>query len=427
MKPFPLFAELASGGISLSGIPWFEENLSDLEFNVRPEYDAACRFLTSLTRVQQTFRSYRRDLERYLLWCWLVENTSCLSVTPSMITTFVGFLDAPPAEWVGAIAKTRFDGGEPLNGPFIDWRPFNLSRRKRDSLSQGSKAALFGALSSFYRTLQDDCAVDVNPFLSARRRSLGRIPRFASVADRLMTDLQLHYILHAARTSTNYKDEFRRARIRYVVSMLYYLGVRVSELCDKSISETQTVMATMGSIRKIKDEWFFDVDDLVAKGGKGRLIPIPPPLREEIKLFRAAYSQQMNVFLPSMPAHNEQYPLVPHLDGNGQSGSIGTRWILEEIKLLLSDAKTLMEAEANCARERGEQELADDLIREAQSITSISPHWFRHRCASDSIADGGNVVHTQQNLGHADLSTTTIYTHADLLDRSASSKRRRQV
>lgn len=41
----------------------------------------------------------------------------------------------------------------------------------------------------------------------------------------------------------------------------------------------------------------------------------------------------------------------------------------------------------------------------------VSPHWWRHACASHSLDRGAPVHVVQKSLGHASLSTTSIYAH----------------
>jgi integrase/recombinase XerD len=49
----------------------------------------------------------------------------------------------------------------------------------------------------------------------------------------------------------------------------------------------------------------------------------------------------------------------------------------------------------------------------------ISPHWFRHAHASHALERGANVKVVQETLGHDNLQTTSLYTHARPEDSSA--------
>jgi site-specific recombinase XerD len=57
--------------------------------------------------------------------------------------------------------------------------------------------------------------------------------------------------------------------------------------------------------------------------------------------------------------------------------------------------------------------------RRAGIAGDVSPHWLRHAHASHPLDRGAPIHLVQATLGHADLRTTSKYTHARPNDRSA--------
>jgi integrase/recombinase XerD len=54
---------------------------------------------------------------------------------------------------------------------------------------------------------------------------------------------------------------------------------------------------------------------------------------------------------------------------------------------------------------------------------SVSPHVWRHTCATHLMLNGSNIVHVQKLLGHRRLDTTQVYARATIQDVVAAWKR----
>jgi integrase/recombinase XerD len=151
----------------------------------------------------------------------------------------------------------------------------------------------------------------------------------------------------------------RAARLSCLLEILYATGLRVSELVALPISAAR------------KDARMIVVR---GKGNKERLVP----LNEAAKRAMAAYLD----LLAQSGGDADTKWLFPSF---GESGHLSRQHFARELKSL-----------AGAAGLRG---------------TQLSPHVLRHAFASHLLHNGADLRVVQTLLGHADISTTQIYTH----------------
>jgi integrase/recombinase XerD len=151
----------------------------------------------------------------------------------------------------------------------------------------------------------------------------------------------------------------RAARLSCLVEMLYATGLRVSELVALPVSAAR------------RDARIIVVR---GKGDKERLVPLNDAAK------RATADYLALLALSEREARSKW--LFPSF---GESGHLTRQHLARELKAL-----------AGAAGLRAEQ---------------VSPHVLRHAFASHLLHNGADLRVVQTLLGHADISTTQIYTH----------------
>ena len=149
-------------------------------------------------------------------------------------------------------------------------------------------------------------------------------------------------------------------RDRAILEFLYATGVRVSELVDLPLSS-------------------LDLEDgfatVFGKGSKERLVPVGgPALRAVDRYLR------------------EVRPGLDRGDGAG---------------------RVFLNARGRPIRRESIWAVVRDSARRAGITRPISPHTLRHTFATHLVEGGADLAAVQELLGHADISTTQIYTHLD--------------
>ena len=154
-------------------------------------------------------------------------------------------------------------------------------------------------------------------------------------------------------------------RLTAMLEILYACGLRVSELVSLRMAQT---------LRR---------DDCLVirgKGGRERLVPLTPPALEAL----AAWKAVRETTLPSgVEAASRAKPF-----------------------LFPSGAKS-----GHLTRERFAQMLKDLAVQAGLDPDRVSPHVLRHAFATHLLEGGADLRAVQTLLGHADISTTQIYTH----------------
>lgn len=182
-------------------------------------------------------------------------------------------------------------------------------------------------------------------------------PRAAKPLPKILSEQDVDRLLDTAEQQAG-NGKLETLRLHALVETLYATGFRVSELVTlprRSIGPDTAMIMVRG------------------KGGRERMVPLGDKARRSI-----------TDYLKALDAKKE--PLSPFLfPSRGKEGHL--------------------------TRRRVGQMMNDLAVSAGIAPSAVSPHKLRHAFATHLLANGADLRAVQQMLGHADISTTQIYTH----------------
>ncbi len=230
-----------------------------------------------------------------------------------------------------------------------------LAHWHRQGLAPSTTARRLSALKQYYRFLQMENMRGDNPAAPLKSPKLGRpLPKLLSEAE---VDLLFE-------TADGYEGA-RDIRLYCMLEILYAGGLRVSELVSLPLAATGR-----------KDQCLY----IKGKGGKERLVPLTRGAVQAI----AAWKDLRAHTLPK--AHTAKARAEKFLFPSGSK-------------------------QGHITRENFAKSLKKLAVKAGIDPGKISPHVLRHAFATHMLARGADLRSIQKMLGHADISTTQIYTH----------------
>src|SRR5690606_38032215 len=219
-SPIPLFDTLEHLGLSIeTRVADVQSRLPDCmharEHDIATDYQHTCQFLRAYRGSVETFKSYRREIERSLQWTWFIHNKTLKELRRSDLELFLEFCQAPPVNWIVVMHVERFIDQNGLRAPNPVWRPFVVAVSKkahRDgktpdvklfSLSQSALQAIFAILSSYFNYLEQEEYTFGNPIAQIRQKSKFLRKHHGKKAIRRLSELQWSYIIETAEQMAN--------------------------------------------------------------------------------------------------------------------------------------------------------------------------------------------------------------------------------
>lgn len=215
-------------------------------------------------------------------------------------------------------------------------------------------ARRLSAVRQFYRFLYDEAIRTDDPSQTVES------PKLEKPLPKILSEDETAALLLAAAPPADTEPKPDAIRLQALVETLYATGLRVSELVKLPVSVLQSDQRVLS---------------VTGKGGRERLVPLGMSAARALR----SYMKVRQSFL-----------------GDGQTSPF----------LFPSRSK-----DGHLTRHRFAQLLKELAVRAGIMPSKVSPHVLRHAFATHLLANGADLRAVQQMLGHADISTTQIYTH----------------
>lgn len=230
----------------------------------------------------------------------------------------------------------------------------HLSRLSEQGLAASTLARCRSALRTYFRFLLSEGHVDTDPTEGLEAPARGRpLPH-------VLTYEGVLAILEAVPI-----EDDKANRDRAMLEVLYGSGVRISELIGLRVRDL------------LLDEGLAVVR---GKGDKQRLVPLGGSAARAVRRY-------LRDTRPGLDVRGESDGVV-FLNHHGRPLSRTGAW-------------KIVRRHVDAARAAGAR------------LGHVTPHTFRHTFATHLLENGADLAAVQEMLGHADISTTQIYTHVD--------------
>jgi len=240
-----------------------------------------------------------------------------------------------------------------------------LEHLRAHGIDPRSVARKLSCLRGFYKWLLLDRRIHHDPTVNIES------PKAWKVLPKSIAEPEVAEMLGRAALAVSHPQANATAlRDRAILELLYAAGLRVSEITALS---TADLALDLGRVQ------------VRGKGDKERIVPLGRPALEALEAYlregRPHLERIGSQKKSSRPDLASAHPARPRLFLSLRGMPLTRQWVWHLVKMANSQA---------------------------------SPHMLRHSCATHMVEHGADLRSVQTLLGHADISTTQVYTHLAL-------------
>ena len=370
------------------------------------DLQAVSAWLSRYDEKPHTQRSYRKEAERFMLWCALELKKPLSSVNALDCQAYRKFLQAVPSLWMQKLSVPRSDHL---------WKAF----RTQPSASTQKQALVI--VQTLFGALVDAGYLVANP-MRAILKTLD-LPTNKVNVSRSFAEAEWSHVL---QTLQELPEGPQRLRLQCILELLVTSGIRLDELARARHKDLR--------IERLPDlpaSWILTV---TGKRNKTREVPLQSHVVDLLRLHGQTFLAK------DLKAKDDgELPLIRTLKapvaqwGRAEDGAVdahGETMLVakprtEETGLALS-ASALYASLKSFFKRAAKTAGAAGL--DPERFTHASTHWMRHTFVRQALVDGLPIEVVSELAGHASIDTTSIYSTQELARKiKAVQDRRRRI
>jgi site-specific recombinase XerD len=350
----------------------------------RNDLEAVSAWLSRYNEKPATQRSYRKEAERFLLWCGQELKKPLSSVNSPDCQKYREFLQAVPATWMQRVPLKRTDPG---------WRAF------RSQPSAASQKQALVILQTLFGGLVDAGYLVANPMRSLMKGF--DLPASKMDIRRSFTETEWAHVLTCVDAQVVGPE---RLRLKCILELLVTSGIRLDELAKARHKDLR-----IEALPDLPETWILTV---TGKRNKTREVPLNPDVVKLLALHGGEFLEE-----DKASADKDSLPLIRTLGASvpqwkrGEGGALVTTSATEQAGSALSASgiyAVLKRFFRHAAKSSAQAGLDEKRFEKA------STHWMRHTFVRQALVDGVPIEVASELAGHASIDTTSIYSTQEL-------------
>lgn len=394
------------------------------QLGVNTDYEAICLWLDRFRTSERalTFTAYRKEAERFYLWCIEEAGIPLSSVNMQYAQAYQNFLKRIPDDWITPTRQLRTDPR---------WRPF------RGQLMIKNQNYALTVLKNMFAFLRDVGYLNSSAFAALLSNvAIGHDRTLDTTRTFHQDDLELIRRALDTLPGLKSKDPLTAAiarRTKLIMHLGMTTGMRLSEIVNSS-----TLGITNTIINNAKSEDLAIV--VIGKRAKAREVVIGKELHAMILEHHADWKAQLDNGDERLAAFEKRPPLVAalkspvgqrtektvlalqHVDDATESPKVMQSRSITNSTVLAYDNSALSPSGIYRSMKsffKYVQKIADNDTQRERLIKS-SPHWMRHTFAHSAMLEDktdSGLMSAKGLLGHTSINTTAEYAKQDLTAR----------